>query len=144
LSQLTDYAETHDGVLATLGYTVLLEETQRMLGHASTADEGLVDVDAQQLSALVRLMQKHPQNPLASWLRNEGQSARVQIMVEDMGARTNNQLLDDLQNEVERLFAPVEGVNVRLTGDAYVGSRGLDAVITDRIGSLATAVFIIF
>lgn len=144
LSQLTDYAETHDGVLATLGYTVLLEETQRMLGHASTADEGLVDVDAQQLSALVRLMQKHPQNPLASWLRNEGQSARVQIMVEDMGARKTNQLLDDLENEVESLFAPIEGVNVRLTGDAYVGSRGLDAVITDLIGSLATAVFIIF
>lgn len=142
LAQLTDYAETHDGVLATLGYTVLLQETQRMLGNAPADEDALAD--AQQLGALVRLMQKHPQNPLASWLRNEGKSARVQIMVEDMGARKTNQLLDDLEAEIDSLFAPIDGVSVRLTGDAYVGSRGLDAVITDLIGSLATAVLIIF
>lgn len=143
LAQLTDYAQTHDGVLATLGYTVLLQETQRMLGSANTPDDEAF-ADPQQLGALVRLMQKHPQNPLASWLRNEGRNARVQIMVEDMGARKTNLLLNDLEAEIDSLFGPIEGVNVRLTGDAYVGSRGLDAVITDLISSLATAVFIIF
>lgn len=143
LAALTDYAQTHDGVLATLGYTVLLQETQRMLSGTSAADEEDL-VDAQQLSALVRLMQKHPQNPLASWLRNEGKNARVQIMVEDMGARKTNELLDDLETEIAGLFGSMEGVDVRLTGDAYVGSRGLDAVITDLIGSLATAILIIF
>lgn len=143
LAQLTDYAETHEGVLATLGYTVLLQETQRMLGNAPSDNEDSL-ADAQQLGALVRLMQQHPQNPLSSWLRNEGKSARVQIMIEDMGARKTNLLLDDLEAEIDSLFAPFEGVEVRLTGDAYVGSRGLDAVITDLIGSLATAVIIIF
>lgn len=143
LAKLTDYASTHEGVLATLGYTVLLQETQRMLGDTPpTGAEPLAD--PQQLAALVRLMQKHPQNPLASWLRNEGRSARVQVMVEDMGARRTNLLLDDLEAQVETLFGAIPGVDVRLTGDAYVGSRGLDAVITDLIGSLATAVFIIF
>src|SRR5690625_7212651 len=99
LAQLTDYAETHDGVLATLGYTVLLQETQRMLGNAPADEDALAD--APQHGAHVRLMQKHPQNPLASWLRNEGKSARVQIMVEDMGARKTNQLLDDLERSEE-------------------------------------------
>lgn len=143
LAQLTDQAGTHEGVLATLGYTVLLKETQRMLGNAPQG-ESEPAADQQQLAALARLMQNHPQNPLASWLRNEGRSARIQIMVEDMGARKTNLLLDDLEAKVETLFGSMPGVDVRLTGDAYVGSRGLEAVITDLIGSLATAVIIIF
>ena len=36
------------------------------------------------------------------------------------------------------------GLEVHLTGDAYVASKGLDAVISDLVGSLGLAVVVIF
>lgn len=143
LMDLTDYAREQEGVLNTLGYTDLLRETQVMIsGDLSARDDALNDPD--QMRGLANLMQTHPRNPLESWLRNEGQSARIQIMVEDMGALETNKLLDRMEAEAAARFENIPGVHVRFTGDAYIGSRGLDAVISDLIGSLATAVLIIF
>lgn len=143
LVDVTDFAREQDGVLNTLGYTDLLRETKVMVsGDPAARTEAFDDPD--QLRGLVNLMQSHPRNPLAAWLRNEGTSARIQIMVEDMGALETNKLLDRLEADIAERFASVPGVDVRLTGDAYIGSRGLDAVISDLISSLATAVLIIF
>lgn len=143
LMDVTDYAREQPGVLTTLGYTDLLRETQVMIsGDLSARDDALTDSD--QLRGMVNLMQNHPRNPLEAWLRDEGRNARVQIMVEDMGAMETNKLLDRMELVVAERFESIPGVEVRLTGDAYIGSRGLDAVISDLISSLATAVFIIF
>lgn len=143
LMDVTDYAREQPGVLTTLGYTDLLRETQVMIsGDLSAREDALTDPD--QLRGMVNLMQNHARNPLEAWLRNEGRSARVQIMVEDMGAMETNKLLDRMEAQIAERFEAVPGVEVRLTGDAYIGSRGLDAVISDLIRSLATAVFIIF
>lgn len=143
LVELTDYAREQEGVLNTLGYTDLLRETKVMVSGDADARTEPFD-DPAQLRGLVGLMQNHPRNPLAAWLRNEGTSARIQIMVEDMGALQTNKLLDRLEADIEARFADIPGVEVRLTGDAYIGSRGLDAVISDLISSLGTAVIIIF
>lgn len=143
LLDITEYSQTQHGVLNTLGYTDLLQETQAMIsGRRESREVSLSDPD--QLRGIVNLMQSHPRNPLESWLRDEGRSARLQIMVEDMGAKETNLLLDRMEAQIAERFANIEGVEVRLTGDAYIGSRGLDAVITDLISSLATAVLVIF
>lgn len=143
LTGLTAYASEQPGVLNTLGYTDLLRETQVMIsGRLDARDDAFSDPE--QLRGVVSLMQNHPRNPLESWLRNEGSSARIQIMVEDMGALETNKLLDRMEAEIATRFADLPDVEVRLTGDAYIGSRGLDAVITDLLASLATAVLVIF
>lgn len=141
LHTLMDYAREQDGVITTLGYFDLLVEAQRMLGQESPDDE---PIDREQLVGLVGLMQAREQNPLAAWLKDSGRTARAQIMVQDMGAHKTNLLLDDLERKIAELNAKNPDVSIRLTGDAYVGSRGLDAVITDLISSLATAIIIIF
>lgn len=142
LTGLTAFASEQPGVLNTLGYTDLLRETQVMIsGRLDARDDPFSDPE--QLRGVVNLMQNHPRNPLESWLRDEGRSARIQIMVEDMGALRTNKLLDLMEAEIATRFADMPGVDVRLTGDAYIGSRGLDAVITDLIASLATAVIVI-
>ena len=143
LNEIVALASEQEGVLTTLGYADLLGQVQVMLsGDLDAADRALDDPD--QVRGLVRLLSGNAQNPLGAWLINDGRSARIQIMVEDMGALKTNVLLDLLEARIAERFADIEGVSVRLTGDAYIGSRGLDAVISDLTGSLATAVIIIF
>lgn len=142
LGEIIGYAEEQEGVITSLGYPDLIGQVQIMLSGDLNAAQTAMD-DPDQVRGLVNLLSGNPQNPLSSWLLDEGRTARITIMVEDMGALKTNLLLDDLEQRIAARFESVPGVNVRLTGDAYIGSRGLDAVIMDLTGSLATAVVII-
>lgn len=143
LHEIVDYAAAQEGVLTTLGYFDLVGQVQVMLSGDLDAAATAMD-DPEQVRGLVSLLAQNPQNPLAGWLLHEGKTARIQVMVEDMGALKTNELLDRLEARIAERFADTPGLSVRLTGDAYIGSRGLDAVISDLISSLATAVVIIF
>ena len=62
----------------------------------------------------------------------------------DIGARATVALGQRLQRQIEDRFAAFPDMAVVLTGDAYVGSRGLDAILTDLRGSLGLALVVIF
>ena len=142
LEEVRLWALTQPGVLSSLGYADFLREARAMVAGPEARDEPLDD--AAELRGLARLMAQAPRDPLAGYLLDEARRGRLTITVEDMGARRTNLFIDALELELDRAFSGVEGVSIRLTGDAYVGSRGLDAVIGDLLGSLATAFVIIF
>lgn len=143
LDEVQAWASEQPGVLAVMGYDDFLREARVMItGNADERQSGYASDE--ELRATVGLLAQAPRNPLAQWLVDEGRAGRVQIMVEDMGALKTNELIDAAEAIIAARFDEVQGVSVRLTGDAFVGSRGLDAVIGDLISSLTTAVLIIF
>ena len=61
----------------------------------------------------------------------------------DIGAARSIVVIDALRERLDARFAPL-GVEVSMAGEAYTGSVGLNAVVRDLLGSLSTAVLIIF
>ena len=90
------------------------------------------------------MLQSGARNPIAPYVNADGTRARINIGVRDFGAQATIALADRLEDYAKTQLAPFSDVQVRLTGDAYVGSKGLDVVITDLMSSLGLAVFIIF
>ena len=61
----------------------------------------------------------------------------------DIGARRSSALIEEIQAEAERRFEPL-GLEVSVTGEAYIGSRGIESVVRDLVGSLGLSVLLIF
>lgn len=70
--------------------------------------------------------------------------ARLEIRMGDVGAKRMVSFAADLRAELDRRLARHAGVSARLTGDGYLGSRGLALITRDLLNSLLTAVAIIF
>lgn len=69
--------------------------------------------------------------------------ARILLRVRDAGARQQLRLGNELEDELDELFAGTD-VRYRITGDAYVASAALDSFIRDLFVSLMFAMAIIF
>jgi predicted RND superfamily exporter protein len=52
--------------------------------------------------------------------------------------------LDELEEEVLKELGDDETISVSFTGEAYTGSRGQAAVVTDLLGSMLVAIVVIF
>ncbi|MCA9609830.1 MAG: MMPL family transporter, partial [Myxococcales bacterium] len=61
----------------------------------------------------------------------------------DVGAAASLRLIEDVRHRLDERFGPLH-VRVSMTGEGYTGSVGLNAVVNDLLGSLSTAVLIIF
>lgn len=142
---VTVWAHAQSGVLSTLGVSDLLGQARRMLarGDATVAARPYADTgEVQRVAAVVR--QSSPGvDPFARFVTADGQQMRLSLSLEDLGARWTIEFSQALQHELDRQFGSLAGVQVRQTGDAYVSSLGLDAVVSDLAGSLATALLII-
>jgi predicted RND superfamily exporter protein len=99
---------------------------------------------AKQVRGLVTMMSQRNPSPLSEWLTEDGTKARVQIKLRDVGAQATMRFLDALEKMIASELADDKTVTVSFTGEAYTGSRGQAAVVSDLLGSLLIAVLVIF
>lgn len=149
------WAAERDGVLRATSFPdYLLSAWQRLGGFAGpdanadahTREAALRDVPlrtAAQVDALRTLLSRVQPDPTAFYLTSDGSAAHVEIRFGDIGARRSSALIDEIQAEAERRFGPL-GLEVSVTGEAYIGSRGIESVVTDLVGSLGLSVLLIF
>jgi predicted RND superfamily exporter protein len=90
------------------------------------------------------MMSQRDSSPLSDWLTEDGTKARIQFKLRDIGAKATLRFLDDLKREMETKLGNDATVEVSFTGEAYTGSLGQVAVVSDLTGSLLLAVVVIF
>lgn len=136
------WLETQRGVLSTLSASDYLHESwARLSGDPAAAEEAFTS--REQVEALTLLFERAEPNPLERVVSDDGRVARIQVRLADIGARASIDLIRELRAQLEDNLGP-HGVSVAMTGEAYTGSVGLDAIVWDLLGSLGTAVLIIF
>jgi predicted RND superfamily exporter protein len=131
------------GVITSTSYADYLRETWvawsgdpavRERPFASTA----------QVASLAGLLEGARPNPLTSWVSLDRTDLRINVSVEDIGSHAAQALGADIRAEFARRFAAWPDVSLALTGDAYSGSRGLESLIRDLMGSMFLASIVIF
>ncbi len=137
------YASGRDEVLATMSQNEILRQTLFLLSEDETARTAPF-VNPAQVQALSRLLEARAAeaNPLGAWVTPARDHLRLQIKVRDVGAQATMRFITDLEGELRGALP--DDVTVTFTGEAYDGSVGTDAVVGDLLGSLFTAVVIIF
>ncbi|MFW5920865.1 MAG: efflux RND transporter permease subunit, partial [Polyangiales bacterium] len=143
LDRIEEWAQEQPEVISTMGPGDILHETWSMLtGDATARDEALKSES--QVQALQTLLTKRDQSPLHAFVTEDGKHARIQIRLKDVGAKRTLELIEELDAKVTSTFEDHENVEISYAGDAYTGSKSLNAVVTDLLGSLLMAIAIIF
>jgi hypothetical protein len=149
------WASAQDGVLRATSFPDYLLSAWQRLGGFPRPDAGgdphaaeaaLRDVplrSGEQIRALRTLLSRVTPDPTAYYLTEDGSAAHVELRFGDIGARRSSALIEAVQAEAERRFAPL-GLAVSVTGEAYIGSRGIESVVRDLVGSLGLSVVLIF
>ena len=142
IDRVRAWAEQRPEVSRAMSHTDILRESLVLIADdASVRDEGFRS--SKQSKALATLVTQRTPNPLSSWLTPSAKQARLQFRIRDVGAKATLALIADL-DAVMKQELPKAGIEYAFTGDAYSGSRGQEAVVRDLLGSLITAVAIIF
>lgn len=142
LSDVGDWAKKQDGVLSTMDPSDPFEAAwATMSGNPPSARDALRNKP--QIEGLAYVFGKRKPNPLSAFMTADGKHARLRIRLADDGSRATLALVDRLKVTLEQTFKGAPDVQYAFTGDAYLSSRGLDAVVSDLTGSLGTAVVMI-
>ncbi len=137
------WAAKQPAVVRTMSQTDVMRQSLYLLSaDESVRDEMLRSRD--QVDGLRTLLRDQPGDPLSSWTTSDGRQTRLQIKVRDVGAQAIMALVGDLQNRIDKEFASTPDVHTSFTGEAFDGSLGQEAVVSDLLGSLMTAVAVIF
>ncbi len=140
LDRVQAWAKQQPSVLGVSSLTSVLHEAWRQITDDAAARQEPF-VSAAQVGALETLLRRGEYDALGHYLTGDGRHARLRIMVADIGAQATMALIGQLQTEL----APLEErARVSLTGEAFTGSVGTEAVVTDIMRSLGVAILIIF
>lgn len=137
-----EWAKQRPEVLGTMSQDDVLRQTLALMsGDESARDAAFVS--AGQIRALGSLLgAREEANPLAVWVTPDRRHLRLQIKVKDVGAQATMHLIAALQEQLDESLP--DDVTYAFTGEAYSGSTGMDAVVSDLLSSLMLAVVIIF
>ncbi|MEM8609508.1 MAG: efflux RND transporter permease subunit [Myxococcota bacterium] len=143
IQAIRDWAALRPEIIRTLSYGDMLRESYALL-----ADDPSVRSEEfkspKQVQGLVTMMSQRKPSPLDAWLTEDGEKARVQFKLRDVGAQATMAFLDDLEKEIQQVLSDEKSVDYSFTGEAYTGSRGQAAVVSDLLGSLLVAIVVIF
>ena len=143
IQRIRNWASLRPEVIRTMSYGDMLRESYALLADdPSVRSENFKS--AKQVRGLVTMMSQRNPSPLGEWLTEDGTKARVQIKLRDVGAQATMRFLDTLEKIIDSELGDDETVSVSFTGEAYTGSRGQAAVVSDLLGSLLVAVLVIF
>ncbi|MEO0324736.1 MAG: efflux RND transporter permease subunit [Myxococcota bacterium] len=144
LDEIARWATERDEILGAMSHAPILRQTLYLLSLDGTARTAPF-VNREQVEALVSLLRVREEktDPLKAWLGPDGRQMRLQIKVRDVGAQATMGFIRDLEAQLGETLAD-SGVRYSFTGEAYTGSVGMDAVVGDLLGSLLTAIAIIF
>lgn len=79
-----------------------------------------------------------------AFITADGRQARILLRVRDVGTRQTLALIDQLETKLRELFPAGDGVEFRLTGDAYLNAKAMDGFVRDLFASLLNASVVIF
>ena len=143
LQNIRNWAALRPEIIRTLSYGDILRESYALLsGDPRVRSENFKT--KKQVQGLVTMMSQRKPSPLSDWLTEDGEKVRVQFKLRDVGAQATMRFLDDLEEVIERELGSDETLSWSFTGEAYTGSRGQAAVVSDLLGSLLVAVVVIF
>lgn len=137
------WAGDRDEVLSTMSHSDLMRESLVLLAGAPELRERAF-ANRQQTVALRALLTQSDKSPISLFLSDDARTARLTIKVRDVGAKATLALIRELDGQIRARTDGLDGVTFGFAGDAYTGSRGLEAVIGDLMSSLLAAVGIIF
>ncbi|MFW5876149.1 MAG: efflux RND transporter permease subunit [Myxococcota bacterium] len=143
LDDVQAWAEKRPEVIRALGPVDILQETYALVTGDSDVRTQPFESEPQ-VDALFTLLAQGDRDPLEAFVTEGGRRARLQVRLRDVGAQATLGFIEDLRGQMKRELQGVENVEFFFAGDAYTGSRGLEAVVHDLLGSLLTAVGIIF
>ncbi len=99
----------------------------------------------QRVAFAIDALERYQPEALALYLSDDGAATRLAARLGDHGIRAALETLDWIETATPGWVAPFDSpVTLRMTGEAYIASRGLDFFIRDLILSLATAGGVIF
>ncbi len=143
IQKVRNWAALRPEVIRTLSYGDILRESYALLTDDPTVrSESFKSM--KQVKGLVTMMSQRKPSPLSEWLTEDGKRVRVQFKLRDVGAQATMRFLDTLEKIIDLELAGDDTVTVSFTGEAYTGSRGQAAVVSDLLGSLLVAVVVIF
>ncbi len=135
------WSEAREGVLRASSVPTYLKEVWYLLTEDPTARTAPLQ-SREQVDALVTLLDQRDPDPLDGYLSSDGRLLRLEVRMQDVGAQRTIAFIDELRERLrERLPSDV---SVTMTGEAYTGSVAVASVVDDLLGSLATAVVVIF
>jgi len=138
LSSVADELKKNPAVLSvTAPSDPFIQIWSAVTGRPSNAADALRN--KAELSGLAYMLGKRKPSPLSTLMTPDGKHARLRIRLRDDGSRATLGLIDDLDRRLKRALKPFADVKYELTGDAYISSRGLEAVVSDLTGSLGVA-----
>ena len=143
IQRIRNWAALRPEVIRSLSYADMLRESYALLtGDPSVRSENFKRV--KQVRGLVTMMSQRNSSPLSYWLTEDGTKARIQFKLRDIGAKATLRFVDELRHEIDSELGNDKTVSVSFTGEAYTGSLGQVAVVSDLTGSLLLAVVVIF
>jgi len=143
IQRIRNWAALRPEVIRTLSYGDMLHESYALLADdPSVRSESFKST--KQVKGLVTMMSQRNPSPLSDWLTEDGRRARVQLKLRDVGAQATIRFLDDLEKVISSELGDDKTLSVSFTGEAYTGSRGQAAVVSDLLQSLLFAVVMIF
>lgn len=81
-------------------------------------------------------------NMLSAYVDSLGQTARITTFMKDIGTEKMQHIEENIYGKAQKLF-PSDKYEVKITGKAYLFTKGTSYLATNLIGSLALAIFLI-
>ncbi len=132
---------TRPGVLDVKSLVDLVAEVQGV-----RADEGVVDIlTPRRVAFSLGMLQRHQPEALSMFLSDDHSQIRLAARLGDRGIRSSLATLEWIEGSSAAWLKPFDApVSLRLTGPAFIASRGLSYFIRDLILSLLIAGVVIF
>ena len=142
IDEVAAWALEHEIVVTTSSQNDILRESLAMLADEPAARSEPF-VSAAQVHALATILHAREPSPLDTWVGDTRDHMRLQLMLRDSGAQAMMAFIRELKVELHDTLE-ARGLTVFITGEAYIGSQGIVAVVNDLLSSLLLAVVIIF
>lgn len=139
---LADWVAAKDGVLGVRMWTDLLRDMR----VAWTGNPDLRDAPFRsraEVAQLAFLMEDGNEDPSGAWISPDRSWMRLNVRSADFGSRAMLDAAIEFEAHYQQQF-PTDNISMRLSGDGYLGSLGLDLLIRDLLSSLGAALAIIF
>jgi hypothetical protein len=143
IHDLKEWALTQDGVLSATAATDYLHQ-MRVIYHNNQALRQEQFSSAAEVYNYADLLSQATPNPMEPYVNYGWSRARLNIKVRDIGSQRIRILSDAIEEKLDEILSGIEGVDVVLTGNAYVASAGISSLVHDMFFSLLSAFIIIF
>lgn len=143
MDRVAAWANTEDGVLRTTSANDFFFAVYNPIAGLG-ADAREPFTEAREISALETLLSRFNPSPVRDYLTEDGRAARLEIRLADVGARRSIDIIHGVEERLELELGTTEGLTWSLLGEGYIGSHGVDSVVTDLFGSLSLSVVVIF